>query len=209
MSVVNPASAIYRSEYYYVVRGIMCRNSFHHYTEVPAGRAEFINQQVLSKMIVPILELQSAYITPIQLTTTLVTGNFQDSYAYFMQTESGLIAATAEDPRLGVYVKIETSAGARDHFTGGCNIAGIPQNWTQNAPVLEDAGRTAFRNKFDFMVTQIGAGNNASPIKWVVFSRTLFEANPNDPGFWSERVSHIGVRRYLLSLRTRRPRPDF
>ncbi len=206
MSITNPASAIYRTEYYYVVRGVMCRNSFHHYTEVPAGRAEFINQQVLSKMISPILELQSAYITPIQLRTTLVTGNFQDSYAHFFQTETGLIAATPEDPRLGVYVKIETAAGARDHFTGGCNIAGIPQNWTQDSPVFHEQGVNSFRNKFDLMVTQIGAGNNASPLKWVVFSRTLFEANPNDPGFWSERVSHVGVRRLLLSLRTRRLR---
>jgi len=207
VSIFNPASAIYRTQYYYSVRGVLCRNSFHHYTEVPGAGAMYVNQQVLSKMIVDLLEVQSAYIAPIQLTTSLLTGNFQDSYAHFFQGETGGIAATPEDARLGVYIKIETDHIARDHFTGGVNIAGIPQNWTIDSPVLHSEGVTRFRNLFDNYVARMGAGNNAALIKWVVFSRTLFEANPLDPQFWSQRVSHCGVRRWLLSLRTRRPRP--
>lgn len=206
MSLLNPAAAIYRTEYFYLVRGVMCRNSFHHYTEVPAAGAMYVNQMVFSKMIVPIFEVQSAYITPVQLVTSLQTGNFPDSYAYFFAGETGLVAATPCDPRLGAYIKIQTDAFAREHYSGGCNLTGLPQSWTMDSPVLHDAGVTAIRNLFDLFVTTMGKGNNASVIKWVVYSRTLFEANPNDPTFWSERVSHIGVRRQLLTLRTRRPR---
>lgn len=206
MSLLNPAGAIYRTEYFYLSRGIMCRNSFHHYTELPGAGAQFINQQVFARMVVPIFGVQSAYITPVQLVTSLQTGNFPDSYAHFFTGETGLIAATPSDPRLGCLIKHETDAFAREHYTGATNLGGLPQNWTQDSPVFHDSGVIAVRNLFDSFVAGMGKGNNASSIKWVVYSRTLFEANPSDPQFWSERISHIGVRRQLVTLRTRRPK---
>lgn len=207
-SPINDPSAIYRTEYWYSVRGILCRNSFHHYTEVPGAGAQFVNQMVLSKMIVYLLGIQSVYIAPIQLTTRLMTANINESYTHFFQGEGGGIAATPEDPRLGIYIKIETDHGARAHYTGGVNIAGIPQNWTIDSPVIHEEGMRRYREIFTMFVDTMGKDASVAPIKWVVFSPTLYKANPNSHFFWSQRVSHIGVRRWMLTLRTRRPRPS-
>jgi len=205
----NAPSSIYKVELYSEVNGVFCRNTFHVWLNVPVSDAALVSIRFDTVMLPSIQQVTSAYVTFLRSQTTLVTGNYPDAWTTFYDNKFGNVAAIPADPRLCVYWHLRSNVAPSEHYTGGNFLSGIPSNYVQGAPKLNEAGVLAHRNALDFLVSTLGKNPTDPFLRWGIFSRTLFVANPNAPWFWFQPISNGYVRNRVASLRTRRPRGPF
>jgi len=201
-----PFNDIYACRIITTLRGIHMLNTFHFAAKGDLATAGAVVDELKSNVVPRLKFVTSAWTQFTEVNATIVSNQLQDNFSVLLENEFGFVPATGIDPRIGVWIQTRSAFTNSPYGTGGFCYGGTPINWTGESPRVHDLCVEAWVNFRTFMFTFYRIGVTAPNLEWGVFSRSNFSRFPEDRAKWWFPVTHMHIRPYFVSRRTRRPR---
>lgn len=201
-----PFNDIYTARIVTLARGVFMLNTFHFAARGAITGAGGVVDEIIANIIPNLKAVTSVYTQFVEVNATIVSNPLQDNFSVLLENTSGLVAATTNDPRIGVWIQTRSSFTNSPYGTGGFCYGAPPFNWSMDAPKVHEELINQWRDIRTFMFNTYRHDNVFRQLEWGIFSRANYSRFPEQRETWWFPITHMGIRQYFVTRRTRRPR---
>lgn len=201
-----PFNDVYTCRIVTRAKHIVMLNTFHFRAKQTLATANVVVEELIANVVPPLRLVTSAYTEFIEVNATIVSNPLQDNFAQLLSGIFGGVAATPEDPRIGVWVQTRSNFTNSPYGTGGYCWGAVPHNWAMESPVLHPNGIQAHKDFISYMFQFYKHDRVARAMEWGIFSRNGYARDSEDASKWWYPITHAHPRTVTVTRRTRRPR---
>lgn len=201
-----PFNDVYTCRIVTRAKGIVMLNTFHFRAKQTLATAAVVVEELVANVVPPLRLVTSAYTEFIEVNATISSNELQDNFAELLSGIFGGVAATPEDPRIGLWSQWRSNFTNSPYGTGGLCWGAPPHNWAMESPKVHPECLAAWDEFHAYMFAFYKHDKVARAMEWGIFSRANYQRAPAEPDKWWFPVTHAKSRTVFVTRRTRRPR---
>lgn len=200
-----PFNHVYTCRIVTRAKNIQMLNTLHFRAKQTAATASVVVEELEANIVPLFRAVSSAYTEFIEINATIVSAPLQDNFAQLLTGIFGTVAATPEDPRIGVWVQFRSNFTNSPYGTGGLCWGAVPHNWSMDSPKAHPECLERWDDMLDILFANYNHAKLNKAMEWGIFSRNGYSRDPDDDSKWWYPVTHYKPRGYFVTRRTRRP----
>ena len=201
-----PFNDVYTCRIVTLARGCYMLNTFHFAAKGLLTDAGGVVDEIVANIVPMLKTVTSAYTQFTEVNATIVSNPLQDNFAVLLENEFGGVAATSNDPRLGVWIQLRSDFTNAPYGTGGICYGAPPHNWSMDAPKVHPLCIEAWKEMRTYMFNFYRHDRSNRQLEWGIFSRANYSRYPEQRNTWWFPITHMHIRPVFVTRRTRRPR---